>query len=94
MSKQPDEPLNFTVLKTKLEAKGFKQGTIPYCDYFSRKRKAGSWWKFWLPISYELVIVRHLIWFYEKKEIGWDSKLEIKTWGRNQKSLEGFMETL
>jgi hypothetical protein len=37
----PDEPLNFTVLKTKLEAKGFKQGTIPYCDYFSRKRKEG-----------------------------------------------------
>ena len=92
----PAPVLNFTALKEKLEAKGFKQLDIPCRDNFLRLSPRPWWGLFWPFYTHvaEVVILCHLVWFYEKKEIGWNSKLEYKTWGKNQKSLEDLLETV
>lgn len=92
----PAPTLNFTLLKEKLKAKGFKQLDIPHRDSFLR---IGSrpWWGYAWPFytrTVELVIVGHLVWFYEKKEVGWDAKLECRTWGKDQRSIDDLIETL
>lgn len=87
------EPLNFVALKQKLVAMGFKQRENPYCDHFKRCRRY-PWWKFWHNTDYELIIVGHLVWFYEKHEADWSSDSRIKTWGTDQTELETLLETL
>jgi hypothetical protein len=92
----PTPSLNFTTLKETLEAKGFTQLVIPRRDSFLRVGPR-PWWGYAWPFytrKVEVVIVGHLVWFYEKKEVGWNSKLEFKTWGSDQKSIDDLLETL
>jgi len=85
------EPLHYTKLKAELEAKGFERDKF-HQDRFHRVTKF-PWWKFWLKES-ELVIVGHLVWFYEKTGSTSDSHSRVKCWGRSTASLEGLMENL
>lgn len=88
--------LNFTAIKDELEAKGFMQLEIPYRDWFLRISPRPWWaslWPFYRRLI-EIVVVGHLVWFYEKKEAGWKAKLESKCWGRDQLSFERVLKTL
>jgi hypothetical protein len=43
----------------------------------------------------EVAVIGHLVWFYEKAEVGWaNTNTKLKTWGKNQQSLEGLLDTL
>lgn len=91
------EPLlNFTAIKGQLVARGFEQLKSPYQDRFLRVAPRPWWrslWPFYTRLV-EVVIVGRMVWFYEKKEIGWRAKLESKCWGRNQLSFERVLKTL
>lgn len=85
------EPLHYTELKAKLLALGFVQDKC-FNDRFLRVAKH-PWWKFWLR-GEELVVLGHLVWFYEKREDTWDSNGVVKCWGRSNASFDELVTTL
>jgi hypothetical protein len=86
------EPLHYTELKAKIEAMGFVQDKC-FNDRFHRVKKYPWWKRFWFHRS-ELVILGHLVWFYEKTEADLDSNASFKCWGRSNASFNELLESL